>query len=175
MAGPSYLYTFPLSIGGGAFLTTVSVGILLGAAFYERRNLLLALFGGLGVAAACATGGFLPRPHGAVTRWQVGSLVFAIAVEMVGIAVLRRWLGPYGERTLMLGVLVLVGAHFLLMYPAFGPLIALLGLAAMGNAGIGLAAPGRRLRVVWLIDGCLKLAAGLLLWLGATSLRSFGF
>ena len=134
---------------------------------------MLALFGALGVAMACVVPGVAFGRHAPVTRLQVGSLVFAIAVEIALIPVLRRWLGPYGERTLVLGIMILVGAHFLPMYPGLGPVIVLLGLCVMINAGIALRIPALGLRTVWLTDGCLKLTLGLVLWFGPVSLRSF--
>ena len=171
--GPSYFYTYPLSVSGGAFLATTGVGIVLGAIFFRRRNVLLALFGALGMMMTCIVPGSAFGRHAPVTRLQIGSLVFAIAVEIALIPVLRRWLEPYGERTLVLGILILVGAHFVPMYPALGPLVVLLGLCVMFNAGIALRIPALGLRIVWLTDGCLKLATGLLLWFGAAALRSF--
>lgn len=171
----SYPDAFPMVGGGGRFLMVVGAGIMLGAVFPRARDRLLAAGGGLGVAAAVFLSGAMDRGHGAPGAWQIGSLIFAIAVEMAVLPVLRRRLRPHGERTLLLGILVLVGAHFLLMAPAFGPMIVLLGFLAIFNAWCGLRFPAIDFRVVWLADGCFKLAVGALMWLASPSLPAFGW
>ena len=170
----TYADAYPLALGGGMFLAVVGSAILLGAVFFEAKNLLLAAGGALGTAAACGSGGYVLRhSHGTVTGLAVGSLVFAVAVEMALLPMLRRRLRTRGERTLLLAILVLVGAHFLPMLPAFGPLIEALGLLAMANAAAGLKFPALPFRGVWLADGLLKLAFGVLLWLGSPRLPVF--
>ena len=166
----SYADSFPMVAGGGRFLAVIGACIVLGSVFFSARDRWLAVGGGLGVLAAMFLGGAADRGHGSPGVWQVGSLFFAIAVEIALIPVLRRRLRPHGERTLMLGILILVGAHFVLMAPAFGPLIVLLGVLAIGNAWVGLKIPTLPLRGLWLVDGCLKVGVGALMWFGALSL-----
>ena len=170
----SYADRFPLSPAGGLFLTVIGAGILLGAFFFRAKIPLLAIGGTLGVVAATMLGEYLARGHGNPTRLQVDSLILAIGVEMAVLPFLRRALRPRGPRVVLLGVLTLVGAHFLLMAPAFGPLIVLLGLLTMGNALTGLRYPESSFRLLWLIDGGLKLVLGALLWVGSPRLPVFG-
>jgi hypothetical protein len=112
-----------------------------------------------------AFGASITAPFGAPTPLQVWSLIAAIGFEIAVITVVVRKLRTGGERTLNLAILVGVGAHFLLMAPAFGPLIAALGLLAMLNAVYGLRSPSLSFRALWFLDGVLKVAIGGVLWL----------
>jgi hypothetical protein len=110
-------------------------------------------------------GASVAEVFGAPTSFSVWSLVVAIAFEIVVIAVLVRKLRNRGERTLNLAILAGVGAHFLFMAPAFGPLIVVLGLLAIVNAAWGLRSPGVAFRTLWFLDGVLKATIGGVLWL----------
>jgi hypothetical protein len=168
----SYADAFPLSPAGGLFLTIIGFGILFGALWQGARIALLAAGGVLGVCAAIVCGALLARGHGNPTALQIDALIFAIAIEMAVLPFLRRWLKPKGIRTFLLGILTLVGAHFLLMAPAFGVLIVSLGLLTMANALTGLRYPGISFRLLWALDGGLKIGLGALL-LGSGHLPPF--
>jgi hypothetical protein len=163
MLQPSYADSFPLSPAGGLFLTIVGTGILLGALFTGARIPLLAAGGVLGILAAMFGGALLAQGHGNPTAWQVDALIFAIVIEMALLPFLRRWLKPKGFRTFLLGILTLVGAHFILMAPAFGVLIVVLGFLTMANALAGLKYPALPFDLLWALDGSLKVALGALL------------
>jgi hypothetical protein len=170
----SYADLFPLSPAGGLFLTLVGTGILLGALFPGARIPLLAAGGVLGILAATFGGALLAQGHGNPTTFQVDALIFAIAIEMAVLPFLRRWLKPKGLRTFLLGILTLVGAHFILMAPAFGVLIVLLGLLTMANALAGLKYPAISFDPFWALDGGLKVTLGALL-LGSAHLPPLAF
>ena len=161
----SYAHAYPLAPIGGFIILTVGLGTLGGAILPRYRMVLLAVSG----LAACLMlwqfGASIAELFGAPTSFQVWSLVAAIAFEIVVIAVLVRKLRNRGERILNLAILVGVGAHFLLMAPAFGPLIVVLGLLAIINAAYGLRFPGVSFRILWFLDGALKAAIGGVLWL----------
>jgi hypothetical protein len=159
----SYADSFPLSPAGGLFLTLVGAGILLGAFFSATRIPLLAGGGVLGILGATFCGALLAQGHANPTAFQVDALIFAIAIEMAVLPFLRRWLKPKGLRTFLLGILALVGAHFILMAPAFGVLIVLLGSLTLANALAGLKYPAISLDLLWALDGGLKFALGALL------------
>jgi hypothetical protein len=161
----SYAHTYPLAPCGGLFVLTVGLGTVVGAIVPRFRNALLAASGVAAGLELWAFGASITEPFGAPTPFQVWSLVLAIAFEIAVIAVVVRRLRTRGERTLNLAILVGVGAHFLLMAPAFGPLIVVLGLLAMLNAVYGLRSPALSFRALWFLDGVLKVAVGGVLWL----------
>jgi hypothetical protein len=170
----SYADVFPLAPAGGPVPDDYRRRDFAGGAFFRAKIPLLALGGVLGVLAAMASGAFLARGHGEPSSLQIWSLVLAIGLEMAALPFLRRWLKPKGVRTFLLGILALVGAHFLLMAPAFGSLIVLLGLLTLASALAGLKYAAVSFRLLWLIDGALKCAIGALLWLGSPRLPPFG-
>jgi len=154
----------PLIAGGGVFLALMGAGIIAGGLFPLRRRWLL----GASFIVASVTTSLVARslaaPFGAPTRLQIAVLVVAVVVEVVVIQLMVPRLWPRGERTVTLGVLAVVGAHFLPMVVAFGPVVGVLGLVSIGNAAVGLwVAPQISLRMFWVIDGGLKLMCGLVM------------
>jgi Family of unknown function (DUF6609) len=117
-----------------------------------------ALVGSMLAALVSITGAsHLARP----SRLQISSLIVAIAFEIAGIAWVNSHLRSRGRRTLLLATLLVVGVHFFLMVPAFGPLIGLLGAFSVLNAAVGLSVASKApWQVFWVIDGALKLAVG---------------
>ena len=65
-----------------------------------------------------------------------------------------------------IAVLAVVGSHFVLMAPAFGPLIGLLGMLTLGNALVGARFQNYSLQIVWAMDGFLKFALGAAMFFG---------
>jgi hypothetical protein len=63
----------------------------------------------------------------------------------------------------LVGTLGIVGIHFLVMWPAFGPLIAALSIVCLLNAGIAWRHPPYPIAVAWFLDGAIKLIVGILL------------
>ena len=146
-------------------MLTVGFGVTLGATFPRIRDSLLAASGAAAVLEMWAFGALLTVPLGVPSPLQIWSLVVAVAFEIAVIAVVVGQFRTRGERTLRLGILLAVGTHFLLMAPAFGPLIVLLGVLVILNALLGLRSPSLSVRTLWLLDGSLKLAIGAVLWL----------
>jgi hypothetical protein len=148
---------FPLIRAGGLFLSIVGLSVILGAARFRARNAIL----GVGaVVATIATALLAPRLAGAPTAFQVGSLVVAVSIEGAALFwAIRRYV-PRGERAMSIAILAVVGIHFMLMAPAFGPIIVLLGLLATANALAGARWERYSLQRLWLVDGVLKAAAG---------------
>lgn len=79
---------------------------------------------------------------------------------LVGIAIAMRRTMPRGERAVVIAILFIVGLHFLPMTPAFGPIVAALGLFGMANAAVAWRSPAFTLPALWAVDGAGKLAAG---------------
>jgi divalent metal cation (Fe/Co/Zn/Cd) transporter len=146
----SYAHNYPLAPCGGLFVFTVGFGVTLGAIFPRLRNSSLAASGVVAVLEMWAFGASLTAPLGVPTPFQVWSLVVAVAFEIAVVAIVVAQFRKRGERTLRLGILLAVGSHFLLMAPAFGPLIVLLGLLAILNALLGLRSPSLSVRTLWL-------------------------
>jgi hypothetical protein len=161
----SYVQRYPLAPAGGLFLLVVGVGLVLGGIVPRRRTLLLASSGGFAVTTLVLFAGRITAPYGVPTPLQVWSLVASVAFEVVALSLVIRLFRARGERTLYFLVFLVVGAHFVPMAPAFGPVVALLGVLAMLNALVGLRSSAHSLRALFLVDGALKAAAGGLLWL----------
>lgn len=157
---------FPLIRGGGLFLAIVGGAILLGGFQFKWRNPLLGAGAAIATAATIATAAQLAAPYGSPTTLQVGSLLVAVAIEVVVLAWAIRRFAAKGERVVTIAVLTVVGAHFVLMAPAFGPLIVLLGVATVCNALAGVGLPGYSLQALWAVDGLLKLGFGAAMFWG---------
>jgi hypothetical protein len=63
-------------------------------------------------------------------------------------------------RVFWLWILVAVGAHFLMLARAQGPLLLVLGLLCIVNAALGLWQASIPFLVCWFIDGALKIISG---------------
>ena len=155
-------HSFPLAPAGGLFVLIVGVAILLGALLAKARQLLL--YAGLALAAAALTmfavrlSAGLPPP----SLFAISALIVAVVLEMLAFALIMPRLRGR-ERQMAYAALVIVGAHFLLMLPAFGPLIFVLGLLCVLNASLGMISEAIPLSYVWAIDGLLKIGVGALM------------
>jgi|GEM_PF-1785264 hypothetical protein len=157
-----YGVQFPMAPLGGLFVATVGVFILLGAVAPRQRMMLTYIGFGAGTLALILGGRLavgLPRP----TTIQVGSLALAIVLEIIAFVVAMPRLRPRGERAVMIATLAIVGIHFIVMTPAFGPLVGVLGILCAINAAVVWRRPSYQLSVAWTIDGLMKLGAGALL------------
>ena len=70
-------------------------------------------------------------------------------------------LRPKGERAVVAATMGIVGLHFLIMIPAFGFLIGLMGVACTLNATAFVTLSRYPTDVAWFMDGFLKLTLGL--------------
>jgi hypothetical protein len=68
-----------------------------------------------------------------------------------------------GQRAVLVLTLAIVGAHFFIMLPAFGSLIALVATLCVANAAAAWRWAYYRTEIAWLIDGLIKLGGGVLL------------
>jgi len=164
-------HDYPLAPAGGLFLAIVGPAILLGAPLPRWRQALLII----GIVAASValitltrrlTVG-LPAP----TLFAIGALVVAVALEAVSFPFVVRRVWSQGPGAVMRAALALVGAHFLLMAPAFGPLVVVLGLACMLNAAIAMMIKAMPDHVVWAVDGALKLSLGAMMLQGSPAVQ----
>lgn len=154
---------FPIVRGGGVFLGVVGAAIMLGALHFTRRSVVLAAGACLGSIATALTA--YPLAAGAPTNPQIGALAVAVALEVIALAWVMRRFAKRGQRQLTVAILVVVGLHFTLMAPAFGPLIVALGLACTLNAAIGSVVRLYSLPALWFADGALKFGIGAaMLW-----------
>jgi hypothetical protein len=166
MAGDlaSYARAYPMAPLGGLFLLTVGAFILLGAVAPRARMPLLWSGLALGMTAIFLGGRFqrgLPDPNAI----QIGSLAVAILLETIAFAIAMPRVRPRGERTVQATSLLIVGLHFFVMLPAFGPRIGILAALCTLNAVLAFRIP--QYRAAWPVDGILKVALGL--WLLSTS------
>lgn len=154
---------FPLMRGGGAFLISVGLGIVIGA-FGSRRWRIGALIAGaaLGVMIMAVGGAtkliFAGLPSPAIWQWIVLGIAFLVEGYLVSVVV--RKFPDIDSRPFWMWMLFIVGVHFLILGFSHGPVCALLALLCMANAWIGLRVTSLDSRVFWAVDGVLKIAAG---------------
>ncbi len=160
----SQAHAFPLIRSDGAFLMLMGLGIVAGAPFFRWRYPALTLGAAIGAAALAILAYPLSAPYGAPTMLAIASLAAAVAFEALLIATLISRFKTERGRTI--GVLTIVGAHFVIMAPAFGPLIVLLGFLCMINALSGLFGAAHSLPKLWAADGAFKIAVGAAMWFG---------
>jgi len=156
---PNYVHSFPLIPGGGLFFLPVGIGVALGA-FFPRMKMAL-VWGGMAAGVLCIVLGRrfyegLPPP-GAI---QVAFFAAAIAAEAVAFRLVIPRVRALGERPLTICTLLIVGAHFLIMIPAFGLPIAVLAILCLANVGAGFVLRGYQLPRMWFIDGLFKIGVG---------------
>jgi hypothetical protein len=160
MAAQTQADLFPLIQGGGVFLLIVGAAIVIGGLQFKWRNRLLGAGAALATVATIATAPHLATPHGAPTMLQVGSLGAAVLLEVLTLVWAIRRFAPQGQRPVTIAVLLVVGVHFVIMAPAFGPLIIALGILCVSNAVAGLRIRTYSLRTLWAMDGLIKLGVG---------------
>jgi hypothetical protein len=147
---------------GGVFIATVGVCVMAGAVLRKYRDNLVWIGFALG-GMLCGFGGILSRGLHSPSLLQVSFFALAIFLEIAGFRYLMPAVRPRGERVTLSATLGIVGAHFLVMLPAFGPLIGALGLACTLNA-VGLwRISAYRAGFAWFVDGCLKLVLGMVM------------
>ena len=156
----AYGETFPLVRSGGVFVAIVGLAILAGGLRFGWRNAILGVGAAIATIATAVTAARLTAPFGAPTLFQIGDLIAAVALEVGALAWATRRFRPSGERATTLAILMIVAVHFVLMAPAFGPLVALLGALAAINAYAGMRFAALSVRSVWIVDGALKVAVG---------------
>jgi hypothetical protein len=157
-----YSQLYPMAPLGGVFVAVMGVFVLLGSAV-PRRRMILVYVGAAAAALALVFSGRLIVGLPSPTQLQVGSLVVAIIVELVAFVTLMPRIRLHGQRAVLSSTLAIVGAHFLIMLPAFGSVIALVGTLGVANAAAAWRCTDYRTELAWLIDGLIKLGGGLIL------------
>jgi hypothetical protein len=157
--------TYPRQRVFGLFLCIVAVAVLMAIAFPYQGQPNGALFG-LGYAVAflgVMMNPFVrrrlsagPSSHAQQTWSNLGLGVLALGCATSFV------LFASDNRTLWLALLLTVGVHFLFFIPVHGRLVGVLGALVAGNAAAGLVLGGVPLGVFFVLDGALKLVAGLL-------------
>jgi Family of unknown function (DUF6609) len=159
----SYVLHYAMTPYAGVFIATVGVCVIAGTVLRNYRDNLVWIGFALGSVLLLAFGGILSRGLHSPSLLQVSSLALAIFLEIAGFRYLMPAVRPRGERATLSATLGIVGAHFLVMLPAFGPLIGALGLACTLNA-VGLwRLSAYRAGFAWFVDGCLKLLLGIVM------------
>lgn len=160
--GISEVYPYPLIRSGGLFLIIMGAMIMAGAALPRARNILVAAGLGFASLVTALAARSLTHPLGRPSWQQILVLAGSVLLELIMMQVVVRHVYHLGERTIVLSVLLIVGVHFLPMAFAFGPMIGLLGILTILNAGAGLwLKPDLNLSLLWFFDGLLKLTGGI--------------
>lgn len=158
------MHPYPLIRGGGLFLIIIGAMIIAGAPLPRARNKLVAAGLALASIVTAIAAPSLAHPLGTPTWQQILVLAGCVLLEMILIQAVVRYVYHLGERTIILSVLLVVGLHFIPMALAFGPIIGILGIMTILNAGVGLwLRPKMKLSTLWFFDGLLKLACGIMM------------
>lgn len=156
-------HPYPLIRGGGLFLIFLGAGFLL-AWLFQKYWIQFMVAGFVTGFTASGLSALLPS-LGKPSLLQIAGLIVPILVEL-GLMYLVVSRCKDDERKLILGVLLVVGSHFVLMGIAHGPLMSLLGMLAAVNAATGLwLLPSVPTKVFGVVDAGLKLGFGLVLLL----------
>ncbi|HLY05524.1 MAG TPA: DUF6609 family protein [Rhizomicrobium sp.] len=154
-----YVREFPLIPGGGLFFLPVGICVALGA-FLPRLRMALVWAGMLLGIVSVALGWSLYRGLPPPSRLQVACFGAAIFAETLAFRFVIPRVRPMGERALWICTLAIVGAHFLIMIPAFGAPIAVLALLCLGNATAAFVLPAYPAPAMWFVDGVFKTGVG---------------
>jgi hypothetical protein len=157
---------FPLIRGGGLFLIVAGLAIVAGAFAFRARYPIFGLGAAIGGALTALYAAPLAAPYGKPDMLQLASLAGAVALEMAFLVTVLRAQRTVGERDTMLGILTVVGGHFVLMAPAFGPIVLALAGASVLNVLLALLWRGYPDPLVWAVDGVLKAVAGAMMFMG---------
>jgi hypothetical protein len=169
----NYSQIYPMAPLGGAFVAVMGVFVLLGSAIPRLR--MNFVYVGLAAATlALILSGRLAAGLPPPTTLQIGSLVAAIVVEFVAFLTLMPRIRVRGQKAVLGSTLAIVGAHFLIMLPAFGSVIALIGTLCVANAAAAWRWAQYRIEIAWLIDGLIKLCGGLILVTTSPAFKLYG-
>jgi hypothetical protein len=157
-----YSTLHPMAPFGGLFVATIGFFLVLGAMLPALR-MKLTYVGFVAGTLALLLGGRLAVGLPAPSKFQLSSLVLAIALEIVLFVALMPRMRRIGERAVLVATLAIVSIHFLVMLPAFGPLIGALGVLCLLNASIAWRNRAYPIGVAWVLDGAIKLVFGILL------------
>jgi hypothetical protein len=157
----SYVLHYPMTPYAGVFIATVGVCVIAGAVLPKHRGNLVWIGFALGSMLLVLFGRTLSTGLHAPGFCQVSFVVLAIVLEIAGFRYLMPIMEPRGERATLTATLGIVGAHFLVMLPAFGPLIGGLGLGCTLNAVALWCISAYRGGFAWFVDGCLKVVFGM--------------
>ncbi|MGH8187260.1 MAG: DUF6609 family protein [Steroidobacteraceae bacterium] len=149
--------------GAGVFLTLVGAALVCGGLWTSYRYRLLAIGAVAATLATVMLAAQLAAPHGPPTRNQILWLFGSVVLEALLIPAVLRHAGRQDDRRRTLAILTVVAIHFMPMAPALGPIVAALGLACLINIGVAWYRPNVSSRLVWSIDGALKMIAGVAL------------
>jgi len=160
-APPRGPHPYPMIRGGGLFLVVVGASLVAGAIFCKLLWHVLGAGAALASVALAFRAETLGATLGAPTNGQIGAVVLSILGEIVIIFLLPQLFPLRDDRTLPLAILLVVGFHFIFMAPAFGPLIVVLSVLTIANAGFGLwVRPSLHWHVTWAVDGFIKMGVG---------------
>jgi hypothetical protein len=151
---------YPLAPLGGLYIATVGACVVIGGIIARVRMVSVWIGLGLGIAAVTAFAGRFGATV-APTWLAIAALVIAVIVEFAAFMILMPRVRPRGERAVVALTLAIVGTHFLIMLPAFGPSVEVLGVACLVNAAAFWRMTGYGVQAAWVVDGLLKLGFGL--------------
>jgi hypothetical protein len=157
---------FPLIRGGGLFLVVAGASVMLGALVFRARYAIFGIGAAIAGTLTALYAAPLAAPYGKPRLVEIAFLTAAVVLEMVILATVLRRSSAYDDRHTMLTILTIVGGHFVLMAPAFGPIVMWLAGASVLNTFLALVWRGYSSTLVWAVDGALKLVAGALMFYG---------
>jgi hypothetical protein len=160
-------HPYPMIRSGGIFLIFIGIGMVIGAI---RDHMELRIVG-VGVALTFgavvynATALDLIYTLGTPSEFQNALLVIAVNIAAIGIGIWSFVIhGREGvSRRFMAGLLVILNLSFLIMIPAQGWVLVVMAVVCIAWALWALRRTEIGIHRVWLVDGLLKIAAGLVM------------
>jgi hypothetical protein len=139
---------------------------MFGALAFRARYAILGIGAAIAGTLTALYAAPLAAPYGKPGLVEIAFLTAAVVLEMVLLATVLRKSRTYDDRDTMLAILTIVGGHFVLMVPAFGPIVMWLAGVSVLNTLLALVWRGYSSALVWVVDGALKLGAGALMFYG---------
>lgn len=160
-------HPYPMIRSGGIFLIFIGIGMVIGSI---RDHMELRIVG-VGVALTFgavvynATALDLIYTLGTPTEFQNALLVIAINIAAIGIGIWSFVIHSREgvSRRFMAGLLVILNLSFLIMIPAQGWMLAVMAVVCIAWELWSLRSTEIRIHRVWLVDGLLKIGAGLVM------------
>lgn len=158
-------HPYPLIRAGGLFIMIMGIGITIGSL---RDWLILPMIGVSFVVAFIVLSQVQPpllRDMGTLTDFQANMVYVAYTVQGVGIGLWCAFLLPRegASRRFILGILVIVGLHFVFFYPSMGWVMLLVTLFCTAWGLYTMRRESLSINLAYRVDGLIKATLGLLM------------
>ncbi len=155
-------HPYPLIRASGLFVFITGLGIAIGTLREWLILPMIAVSFIVGFVVLSQTQPALLREMGTVTPLAANLVTLAYIIEGIGIGLWSAFMLPREgpSRRFILGILVIVGLHFIFFAPSMGWLMILLTAACTGWGLYSLRNPQVSIQRAYIVDGLLKMGVG---------------